>query len=656
MLDYGDFIKIFKKFLFINTIIFALGVFLLFGIYVYSYFTQALNIKSANNYYLYDMNDKLVSGNDDDWVTLKDISPYLINATIAIEDKNFYKHQGFDYLRIIKSLYINFVNGKTLQGASTITQQLAKNLFLEFDKTWSRKIKEAWLTINLETHYSKDEILEGYLNTINYGTVFGISEAAYYYFGKDCKDLTLAEASILAGIPKSPSNYSPLANLEASKKRQKLILDAMVKNKYITDDEAKKAYEEELTFTGIKKENDSITVGYYEDAVLDELKEINTIPDTYLETGGLKIYTNLDYEAQMNMEENVKKYITDENMQTSGIMINPESGKIIALIGGKNYAISEYNRATKAKRQVGSTMKSFLYYAALENGFTPSTTFKSEKTTFVFDEDNTYSPSNYNQNYPNKDISMLTAIAYSDNIYAVKSHLFLGEDVLVETAKRAGITSPLEAIPSLALGSEEITLLDMATAYTTLANEGVKVNTYFIRKVTDMNDNVLYEAKEKSEPVFNKSLVYILNELLTNTYNTELIDYNYPTCYAIASKLTHKYAIKTGSTDSDRLIFGYNKDILVTYRLGYDDNSYLPKNTSTIMQNMWADTIEGYLKDKENNWYEMPENVVGVLIDPISGKLADSTTKKQLTYYIKGTEPYLEELDLDSIIPTIKED
>ena len=251
---------------------------------------------------------------------------------------------------------------------------------------------------------------------------------------------------------------------------------------------------------------------------------------------------------------------------------------------------------------------------------------------------------------------MLTAIAYSDNIYAVKSHLFLGEDVLVETAKRAGIEANLEPIPSLALGSEEITLLDMATGYTTLANEGVKVKTYFIRKITDMQDNVLYEAKEFNEPVFNKSLVYILNELLTNTYNTELIDYNYPTCYAIASKLTHKYAIKTGSTDSDRLIFGYNKDILVTYRLGYDDNSNLPTNTSTIMQNMWADTIEEYLKDKETNWYEMPENVVGVLIDPISGNIADSTTKKQLAYYIKGTEPYLEELDLDSIIPTLKED
>ncbi len=648
--------KIWKKILKTGLFLFTIGVVFLVGVYVYAYFSKPLDIKTANNYYLYDKDDKIFSGNNQDWVKLDDISPYVINATIATEDKNFYKHQGFDYLRIIKSLYVNFINGKTLQGASTITQQLAKNLFLEFDKTWSRKIKEAWLTVNLETHYSKDEILEGYLNTINYGGVFGIQDAAYYYFGKDCKDLTLAEASILAGIPKNPSNYSPLANENASKQRQKLILDAMVKNKYITSEEADAAYVTELIYIGVKKENTSITLDYYTDAVLDELKEITNIPESYLETGGLKIYTNLDYEAQMTMEQQVKQYITDDKMQVSGIMINPESGKIIALIGGKNYAISEYNRATQAKRQVGSTMKSFLYYAALENGFTASTTFKSEKTTFVFDEDNTYSPSNYNQNYPNKDISMLSAITYSDNIYAVKCHLFLGEETLVETAKRAGITSPLEAIPSLALGSEEITLLDMASAYTTLANEGVKVKTYFIRKVTDMQDNVLYEAKEQSEPVFNKSLVYILNELLTNTYNNALIDYNYPTCYAIASKLTHKYAIKTGSTDSDRLIFGYNKDILVTYRLGYDDNSDLPSNTSTIMQNMWADTIETYLKDKESNWYEMPENVVGVLIDPISGKIADSTTKKQLTYYIKGTEPYLEELDLDSIIPTIKED
>lgn len=648
--------KIIKKIGLSALVLFIIGLISITGIYVYSYFTSPLDIKSANNYYMYDANDKLVSGGDDDWVELKDINQNLINATIAVEDKKFYNHHGFDYSRILKSLYVNFTSGKTLQGASTITQQLAKNLFLEFDKTWSRKIKEAWLTVNLETHYSKEEILEGYLNTINYGGVFGIQDASYYYFGKEASELTLAEASILAGIPKSPTNYSPISNINASKKRQKLILDAMVKNKYITKEEAQKAYDTELTFIGIKKESSSVTVSYYEDAVLDELKSISSIPDNYLDIGGLKIYTNLDYEAQMNMENNVKQYITDDEMQASGIMIEPKSGKVIALVGGKNYSISQFNRATKAKRQVGSTIKPFLYYAALENGFTPSTTFKSEKTTFVFDEDNTYSPNNYNNNYPNKDISMLAAIAYSDNIYAVKSHLFLGEDALVEIAKRVGINAELKAVPSLALGSGEITLLDMATGYTTLANEGMKVKTYFIRKVTDMNDNVLYEAKEKSEPVLNKSLVFILNELLTGTYAADLIDYNYPTCYSIASMLKNKYAIKTGSTDSDRVIFGYNKDILVTYRVGYDDNTYLPSTTSKIMQNMWADTIETYFSDKETSWYEMPDNVVGVLIDPISGKIASDEDKKHLTYYIKGTEPYLEDLDLDNIIPTIKED
>lgn len=647
--------KIIKKIGLSALVLFIIGLISITGIYVYSYFTSPLDIKSANNYYMYDANDKLVSGGDDDWVELKDINQNLINATIAVEDKKFYNHHGFDYSRILKSLYVNFTSGKTLQGASTITQQLAKNLFLEFDKTWSRKIKEAWLTVNLETHYSKEEILEGYLNTINYGGVFGIQDASYYYFGKEASELTLAEASILAGIPKSPTNYSPISNINASKKRQKLILDAMVKNKYITKEEAQKAYDTELTFIGIKKESSSVTVSYYEDAVLDELKSISSIPDNYLDIGGLKIYTNLDYEAQMNMENNVKQYITDDEMQASGIMIEPKSGKVIALVGGKNYSISQFNRATKAKRQVGSTIKPFLYYAALENGFTPSTTFKSEKTTFVFDEDNTYSPNNYNNNYPNKDISMLAAIAYSDNIYAVKSHLFLGEDALVEIAKRVGINAELKAVPSLALGSGEITLLDMATGYTTLANEGMKVKTYFIRKVTDMNDNVLYEAKEKSEPVLNKSLVFILNELLTGTYAADLIDYNYPTCYSIASMLKNKYAIKTGSTDSDRVIFGYNKDILVTYRVGYDDNTYLPSTTSKIMQNMWADTIETYFSDKETSWYEMPDNVVGVLIDPISGKIASDEDKKHLTYYIKGTEPYLEDLDLDNIIPTIKE-
>lgn len=650
--------KIGKKILKVLLVFIVLGIILYIGIYAYARFTPKLNINSANSFYLYDKDGTLYTANSNkEWVPLEDISPHLIDATISIEDKHFYSHQGFDFLRIIKSLYINFKSGKRLQGASTISQQYAKNLFLDFDKTWERKIEEAWLTIRLESHYSKKEILEGYLNTINYGGIFGIENASWYYFNKSAKDLDLAEATVLAGIPKSPGTYSPLANPEASKRRQTLILNSMVKNKMITEEEKEKALNQELTYKGEKVQNKLSTLMYYQDAVIDELKGIKTIPSSFLKTGGLKIYTNLDMAAQTTLEESMKKNIGElEEFETAGIMMDPNNGKVIALIGGKDYSKSQFNRAIKAKRQVGSTMKPFLYYAALENGFTPSTTFTSEKTIFTFSEDKTYSPSNYNEKYPNKPISMAAALSYSDNIYAVKTHLFLGEDTLVDMAKRVGISSKLEAIPSLALGSEEISLIDMMRGYATLANEGYKVKPYFITKVEDIDGNVLYEAKESKENVLNKSIVYVLNEMLTNCYATEFIDYNYPTCMTIAPTLTHKYAIKSGTTNTDHLIFGYNKDVLVGMWAGYDDNRDSEVANGTKVKQMWADTIEGYLKDKEAHWYDIPKNVVGVLIDPISGKVATSSTqKKKMLYYIKGTEPYTDSPDLDASIPTMKQ-
>lgn len=627
------------------------------GIYAYARFTPKLPIDSANSYYLYDKENNLVSnGNSKEWVSLDEISPYLINATISIEDKNFYKHQGFDFLRIIKAMYINIKSGKTLQGASTITQQYAKNLFLDFGKTWNRKIDEAWLTIRLESHYSKDQILEGYLNTINYGGIFGIENASKYYFNKSAKDLTLAEATILAGIPKWPSLYSPLVNEEASKGRQKLILNSMVKNKYITENEAEEAFKVSLTYNGTKSQHNLSTLTYYQDAVIEELKSIHTIPGSFLKTGGLRIYTNLDLNAQTIMEENIKKYMPDDTeLQIASVMIEPESGKVIALAGGTDYSKSQFNRVTSSKRQVGSTMKPFLYYSALENGFTPSTTFTSEKTTFTFAENKTYSPKNYADNYPNKPISMAAALSYSDNIYAVKTHLFLGEDTLVETAKRVGISSSLGAIPSLALGSEEIGIMEMMEGYMTFANEGYKIEPYFIRKVEDANGNVLYEKKEEKENVLNKSIVYVLNEMLTNSYAKEFIDYNYPTCISIAPKISKKYAIKTGTTETDHWIFGYNKKILMGIWNGYDDNRVSDVNDGTVSKNIWVDTVEAYLGDEQDYWYEIPKNVVGAFIDPISGSLAtEETAKKKMLYYIKGTEPSYEEGTLDAAIPTIK--
>lgn len=648
--------KTLKKIIKIAIICLIILVSFYFGLYLYAKTLKKLDITTANNYYMYDRYGELFSGYNIDYINLDKISPYLVNATISIEDKNFYKHIGFDYLRILKALLINIKNNKTVQGASTITQQYAKNLYLEFDKTLERKLDEAWITIKLESTFTKDEILEGYLNTINYGGVFGIENASYYYFNKSSKDLTLAEASILAGIPKSPSNYSPIKNLENAKKRQKLILESMVKNKYITEEEKNKALEEELTFIGKLKKNDSSTVMYYQDAVMHEIENIKSIPTSLISTGGLKIYTNLDMNLQKELENNINTYLTDDKLQISSIIENPNNGEVLALVGGKDYSKSEFNRAISSKRQMGSTLKPFLYYSAIENGFTPSTTFNSTKTTFVLSNNNTYSPKNYGDIYGNKEISMALALAYSDNIYAVKTNLFLGEENLVDTLKRVGIVSNLEPIPSLALGTEEISMLEMIKAYSTLANQGSTITPHLVNKVEDKNGNVLYEYKEDKELVLNKSIVYIINQLLNNCYNSNMIDYTYPTCINIAGKLKHKYGIKTGTTDTDNLVFGFNKDLVMGIWSGYDDNSITPDNTGTMIKNIWADTMEYYFKDKDEAWYDMPNNVVGTLINPINGELADKNTKSIMAYYIKGTEPNIEKGNLDNLIPVLKED
>ena len=647
-----------KKLKSLTLILITILLLLYVGTYLIARITPKLSIRSANKYVFYDISNDTYNNGDENWVNLDQISDYLKNATISIEDKHFYNHQGFDPLRIIKALFINIINGKTMQGASTITQQYAKNLFLTFDKTWGRKIEEAWLTIRLESHYSKDEILEGYLNTINYGGIFGIENASEYYFNKKASDLTLAEASILAGIPKSPANYSPLINEEVAKTRQKLILNAMVKNNYITEEEKKEAYNTELTYVGSLKNDDVTSIMYYQDAVLQELSSIKTIPTSFIETGGLKIYTYLDKNAQSILDASINENIKNNSeIQVASIVMSPSNGQIIALSGGRDYNSSQYNRAINAKRQVGSTMKPFLYYAALENGFTPTTTFTSEKTIFTFSENKTYSPSNYNDIYADKPITMEAAIAYSDNIYAVKTHLFLGEETLIDIAKRVGIDSDLEPLPSLALGSKEISLIEMMQGYASLANEGYKIEPHLISKVEDENGNTLYQADEIKENVLNRSITFILNELLTDTYSKELIDYNYPTMINYASKMTKKYAIKTGTTNSDRLIFGYNKDLLVGVWTGYDDNRETPTSDRNISQNIWLETIEGCLKNKDDNWYIAPNNVVGVLVNPLTGELAtNESSHKKITYYIKGTEPTSNKTTLDDVIPTIKQE
>lgn len=614
----------------------------IFGFYAYAFLTPKENLTTANQILIYDDEKNLVFENASDatWVKLSNISKNVINATISAEDKNFYKHKGFDYLRILKAMFVNIKSNSLSQGASTISQQYIKNLYLDFDKTWKRKFEEAFLTFELEVHYDKDEILEGYLNTINYGAGnYGIEAASNYYFNKNAKDLSLAEASILVGIPKNPTYYNPINYYENAKKRQKLVLESMVKNKYITEKEKNDIYNAELEFYG-KKQNKSLSnVYYYKDAVIQELNSIKTIPNSLIETGGLKIYTNLNLDNQKILEDNIKNELSNiDDIQVASIVVNPKTGAVSALVGGLDYSKSEFNRVTQAKRQVGSTMKPFLYYAALENGLTASSTFKSEATTFNLGNNKTYSPKNAGNIYANKNISMASAIAFSDNIYAVKTHMFLGADTLIDVAAKAGIKTELDPNASLPLGSTEISMIDFANGYATLANMGKKNKVHLIEKVTDIKNNIIYEYKEDEEEVLNKKYVYILNELLTNTYNYTFVDYTSPTMLSINKIITRKYSVKSGSTTSDTWTVGYNNDALVMVWSGYDDNTPTKKNISIANKNIWAKTIEGVLKNTKKTWYEIPDNITASLVNPISGETNDGT-KNALLFYVSGTEP-----------------
>lgn len=613
------------------------------SLYVYAFITPKFQINTSKNIIYYDKNnDDIFSENlNNDYVKLSDITNFTKNAIISIEDKNFYNHRGFDYPRILKAMIINIKSGKIKQGASTISQQYIKNLYLTFDKTWERKIEEAFLTLELETHYSKNEILEGYLNTIDFGGGnYGIKEASKYYFNKNPKELTKAEASILVGIPKSPNYYNPISNYKNAKDRQYSVLKSMVNNRYISENEMKKIYNEKISFYGKSDKVELSSVYYYKDAVMDEMKNIKQIPKTMLETDELNIYTNLDKNVQKKLEETVDTEMKSTSMQVASIVVEPKTAKIVGLIGGKDYSKSQFNRATKSKRQVGSTIKPFIYYSALENGFTPSSTFLSERTTFNLGND-MYSPKNANNIYANKNISMLAAISYSDNIYAIKTHLFLGKDSLSNLAKRVKINTSIKELASSALGTTEINMIDFSNGYITLANEGKHEQPHLIEKITNKKGKILYEYKYNTEELLNKKYVYILNNLLTNTYNYKMVNYTSPTLLSISSDINGKYAIKSGSTSYDYWTIGYDSNYLVMVWAGNDNDNKIKNSESKITKKIWAKTMNNINVDPK--WYEIPSGITGEEINPITG---NSDKNGVLCFYEKGTEPSYNYIDM----------
>lgn len=629
---------------FVKTFIFLFISFvvILVGLYTYAYLSPKLDLKTSGSLYLYDNKGELLyqGSRSNEWANLEDINENLINAVIAVEDKNFYNHHGFDYLRIAKAMATNIKKKSIVQGASTISQQYIKNLYLDFDKTWKRKIEEAFLTLELEVHYDKNDILEGYLNTINYGQGnMGIVNAASYYFNKKPGELSLEEAIILAGIPKNPGNYNPVSNYDAAIKRAWVVAKAMLNNNYIDEETYNSLFQNKMEIYGQVKNNNLQMIMYYQEAVLNELSSIKEVPYSLVNAGGLKIYTNLDLEMQKNMEENILSNKVNDDIQVASVIVDPNTGAVKALTGGMNYAKSQYNRALKSKRQVGSTMKPFLYYAALENNMTMSSTFRSEETTFNLSNGKTYTPGNAGNLYASKEITMAAALALSDNIYAIKTNLFLGIDKMIDVAKRTGIKTNLDEVASLPLGTSEINILDYATGYTTFASGGFKKDLYFIEKIEDLDGNILYEHESYNNLVINPNYTYILNEMMNTTTNDAYVDYTTPTALNIASSLTHKYALKTGSTNTDYWIVGYNKDALVMMWMGYDNNLNVDNKVRNSAKKTWASTIEFALKDIDTSWYETPKNVVALPLDAVSGKVTNDQNKAALYYYVKGTEP-----------------
>jgi penicillin-binding protein 2D len=578
------------------------------------------------------------------WVKLDDISPYVIQATIAVEDRKFYEHHGFDIKRIIGALAADIKAMAKVQGASTITQQYARNLFLTHDKTWTRKLQEALYTIRLEANYSKKQILEGYLNTIYYGHgAYGIEAAARYYFGKHAKDLTLSEAAMLAGIPKGPYYYSPLINEKRAKARQKTVLLSMEQSGYINKKEAEQAYQDKLVYTHHHEMKQKNIAPYFQDVVKHVLRNQLGLDERTIELGGLRIYTSLDPHMQKIAEQEINAIIDPHSqIQAALVAMDPRTGEVKALVGGRDYEKSPFNRAVQAQRQPGSTFKPFLYYAAIREGFTPSTQMRSELTTFTFDNGKaTYTPHNYNDYYANDAITLAQAIALSDNVFAVKTHLFIGENKLVETAKKLGITSKLKAVPSLALGTSPVKVIDMVKAYSAFANNGKKVEPVFIKKVVNQQGETIYEYKPESKQVLDPDAAYVTTQLMTGMFDPKLNDYTTVTGQSIRKQITRPYAGKSGTTETDSWMIGFAPQLVAGVWTGYDRGETIDKMAEKqYAKQIWVRFMEKSLQGKPKKKFKPTKGVVGVYVDPDNGKLATkSCPVRRLTYYITGTEP-----------------
>lgn len=520
-------------------------------------------------------------------IELKDIPENLKKALIATEDKNFYRHHGYDMTGLARSTVQNLMAGHVVQGASTITQQLARVLFLNNERTFDRKLKELFIAARIEKTISKDQILEMYMNNVYLGAgAYGVEGAAQIYFDKHLKDCDLAELALIAGLPQAPSVYSPFNNMDLAVKRRNQVLLRMYKMRYITKDEYTKAKDEKVKLAKMPQYYTTNKAPYFCDYVMKELEKLG-FDETEISQGGYKVVTTLDYKAQKAVNDaiinNLRNYgLTKDNTQAAVFSFSPIDGKIIAYAGGKDYTKSQYDRVTQAVRPPGSSFKPFVYAAAMEKGISPNDMIEDRPVTL-----GTWSPHNYGNKYRGK-IPVYTALMVSSNVCAARMIQEVGVRAVIQTARVLGIETPLEYDYTIALGSNGVKLFEFTRAYGAFANGGFVVQPYSVERVETSRGKVVYKAPKTK----------ISHQLSMNTAAemTAMLKTVMSNGTGRAASIGKPAAGKTGTTDDnkDAYFVGYTPNIVTGVWVGNDDNTVMSKivQGGTVPALIWRDVMK----------------------------------------------------------------
>ena len=579
-------------------------------------------------------------------VNLKEVPLSLIQATIAIEDAEFYQHRGFSFKGIIRALFKN-LKGDKLYGGSTITQQLVKNALLSPQRTLKRKIKEMILSLVVERKFTKDEILQMYLNEVGYGgAAYGVEEAAQMYFGKSVQALKLTESTLLAGLPVSPTRFSPFGSQpEKAKERQKLVLRRMTQEGFITAEEEKQTVAQELHFAPQRTDIKAPHFVMYVKEIL-----VKKYGERLVEEGGLEVTTSLD----LNIQQQVEKIVSQEVNNLTHLRIGngaalvtlPKTGEVLAMVGSKDYFDLKNDgnvNVTSSLRQPGSAIKPVNYSVALENGFTAATIIPDTPITYRLPGQPPYSPRNYDSRF-HGNIPLRVALASSYNVPAVKVLSALGVEKMIQKGREMGITTweePSRFGLSLTLGGGEVKMVDLAVVYGALANLGIKVNLKPILAVKSYNQEFL-TSNDGSTPqrVLPSDIAYILTDILTdNEARTPAFGPN--SILKIANR--PHVAVKTGTTQNlrDNWTIGYTPDFLVAVWVGNNDNSPMSYVASGITgaSPIWHKITSFLLQDMPNKEFPKPEDLKAVKICSLTGTLPCEGCPTRIEYFLPGTEP-----------------